>query len=650
MSIRLCIKSASLALLLFAATTRAQTPLGTVFTYQGQLTNAGSPAGGSFNMVFTLWNDSTLSAPANKVGPTLTFDGAGRNPPPVSITNGLFTVPLDFAAGAFDGNKRWLEISVSGTTLTPRQEVTAAPYALRAQSASALDSPDGSPLNAVVVDNDGNVCIGNSNPAERLSVRDRIGVHEGTSGGAEIRFDDGVALPGGLFRLRQSADIFRLEKNTSVAGDFGSLTTILAANNGNVGIGTLTPAAPLHVVSGQSGATPFAESRMVAESNGRCYLSLMAPAIEQRGLIFNSPGFAIHGGIFYSDAAGLDIRTRGNATQVIVTATGNVGIGNLAPQQKLDVNGTIRASAAIQSNGRTELSDSLSLGGGLSVSRPGPLSTTNTSTIAYDGTVLTLYTQLGLSPSPSGIAIDNSGNVNVGAKLQLRQSGQLSAYSASGTAETVQAVGDDGNGGLLKLSKNNGATTVALQASEGNDGGQLALYKSTDLTTPSIILDAEHGGVGGHGRVITQVLEITGGADLSEQFDVRTDGAALHPGMVVCINPDETGSLLISSKAYDRTVAGIMSGAGGVRTGMMMGQKGSLADGKQPIALSGRVYCYADASSHPILPGDLLTTSDVPGHAMKVVNHTRAQGAILGKAMSRLDVGKGLVLVLVTLQ
>ena len=72
--------------------------------------------------------------------------------------------------------------------------------------------------------------------------------------------------------------------------------------------------------------------------------------------------------------------------------------------------------------------------------------------------------------------------------------------------------------------------------------------------------------------------------------------------------------------------------------------------GGLPVALSGRVYCWADASYGPIQPGDLLTTSDTPGHAMKVSAYERAQGAIIGKAMSSLDEGQGLILVLVTLQ
>jgi hypothetical protein len=58
----------------------------------------------------------------------------------------------------------------------------------------------------------------------------------------------------------------------------------------------------------------------------------------------------------------------------------------------------------------------------------------------------------------------------------------------------------------------------------------------------------------------------------------------------------------------------------------------------------------ADASNGPIQPGDLLTTSEVEGHAMKVTDYTKAQGAILGKAMSTLAKGRGLVLILVTLQ
>ena len=97
-------------------------------------------------------------------------------------------------------------------------------------------------------------------------------------------------------------------------------------------------------------------------------------------------------------------------------------------------------------------------------------------------------------------------------------------------------------------------------------------------------------------------------------------------------------------------MAGIISGAGGVKPGILLTQTGSEADGDYPVALTGRVYAWADASGGPIAPGDLLTTSDTPGHVMKVTDHARAQGAIIGKAMSSLDEGRDLVLVLVALQ
>jgi hypothetical protein len=155
-------------------------------------------------------------------------------------------------------------------------------------------------------------------------------------------------------------------------------------------------------------------------------------------------------------------------------------------------------------------------------------------------------------------------------------------------------------------------------------------------------------GSGGTGRLVTPILEITGGADLSEGFEVG--GADVRPGMVVVIDPANPGQLVSSTHAYDKKVAGIISGAGGVSTGLVMGQLGSVADGRYPVALTGRVWCLVDASEHAIEPGDLLTTSNTPGHAMTAADHHAAQGAIIGKAMTALEEGQGLVLVLVSLQ
>ncbi len=150
------------------------------------------------------------------------------------------------------------------------------------------------------------------------------------------------------------------------------------------------------------------------------------------------------------------------------------------------------------------------------------------------------------------------------------------------------------------------------------------------------------------GTARVNVLQIDGGADLSENFAVRGKPT---PGTIVVIDPDRPGALRTSSEAYDRRVAGIVSGAGGVKTGMLMSQEGSVADGEYPVALTGRVYCWCDASDGEIQPGDMLTTSSTLGHAMKVTDYIKAQGAIVGKAMTSLEQGeRGLVLVLVNLQ
>lgn len=200
------------------------------------------------------------------------------------------------------------------------------------------------------------------------------------------------------------------------------------------------------------------------------------------------------------------------------------------------------------------------------------------------------------------------------------------------------------NAGAISVYDEDGTPTIQLVAAEAaGQGSQITLRKADGTAT--IELDAEFSG---EGRIRTQVLEITGGADLSEQFHVTADDAAIQPGMVVCIDPKNPGKLVVSHNAYDRTVAGIVSGADGVKPGLLMGQHGTIADGAFPVALTGRVWCFADETAGAIQPGDLLTTSTISGACMKVTDYAKAQGAIIGKAMSGVNDGK--VLVLVSLQ
>ena len=224
------------------------------------------------------------------------------------------------------------------------------------------------------------------------------------------------------------------------------------------------------------------------------------------------------------------------------------------------------------------------------------------------------------------------------------QGGEIRNYEEDGTLTTI--IHNVSDAGVVSVRNSSGVETGYLwgRNSAGHTGGQFGLKNSAGVET--ITLDADRAG---EGRIYTQVLTITGGSDLSENFNIN-DATQAEPGMIVSIDPKNPGELALAREAYDNKVAGIVSGAGGVKPGMMMGQAGSIADGKHPIALTGRVYCQVDASFGAIQPGDMITTSTTPGHGMKATDRGRAFGSIIGKAMTGLTEGKGLVLVLVNLQ
>jgi len=122
-------------------------PVGTTFTYQGQLKLAGAPVDDLCEFQFTLWESEFDVAPSARVGPVLSYSGVDA----ITVVDGLFTAELDFGANAFDGNERFLQISVrcasqvDYVTLTPRQRVSPTPYAIRAATVpwSGLDNVPG---------------------------------------------------------------------------------------------------------------------------------------------------------------------------------------------------------------------------------------------------------------------------------------------------------------------------------------------------------------------------------------------------------------------------------------------------------------------------------------------------------------------------
>lgn len=138
---------------------------------------------------------------------------------------------------------------------------------------------------------------------------------------------------------------------------------------------------------------------------------------------------------------------------------------------------------------------------------------------------------------------------------------------------------------------------------------------------------------------------ILANADCAEDFDVDDD--VCEPGTVMVLT--DHGGIRASVSAYDRRVAGVISGAGQFRPGLIL-DRSTPSERRQPVALIGKVFCKVDAADHPITVGDLLTTADRPGHAMKALDPLRAFGAVLGKALAPLSSGQGLVPILVALQ
>lgn len=535
----------------------AQAAVGTAFTYQGRLNDTGGPVNGTCDFRFGLYSAASGGTP-------LGTDTAND----VEVRDGYFSVVLndrgEFGASAFNGEARWLGISVNCgsrnyTDLSPRQLLTSTPYALFSLNSNLLDGYDsadflrasGGTLNGNL-NVTGRIGVGTTNPQERLDVAGNVristgvGVHDWAIGAYG---DSGAGT--GWFFIKDLNDLTQPNRLVidQTTGDVGI--------GRNLGIGTESPDRNLTVYhSGsafQNVKDGTREILMGVDPNGGI-ISVMT----NHDLIF---------------------RAGQNDEKMRVRANGNVGINTTNPQAKLHVAGQSQFDGVSEFNLGTG-SVSVSTPGGW----PGIIASTGSAPndkrkeIVFKDDKLQLLVSTSSAPSPidNGITIRESGNVGIG------------------------------------------------------------------TTNPSATLDVS-------GTTRTKVLEITGGSDLAEPFEI-VGAENIKPGLVVAIDPVHPGQLRLADKAYDHMVAGCVSGANGIKPGLVMQQVGSAAAGTFPVALSGRVYCWADAAYGPIQPGDLLTTSDTPGHVMKVANHEQAHGAILGKAMSSLEKGRGLILVLVTLQ
>jgi hypothetical protein len=135
-------------------------------------------------------------------------------------------------------------------------------------------------------------------------------------------------------------------------------------------------------------------------------------------------------------------------------------------------------------------------------------------------------------------------------------------------------------------------------------------------------------------------------SDLAENYLSAMDLAAAD---VVCLDQSQD-RIILSDKANDPLVIGVVSSAPGFllnAPGEANKSSGTLA---YPVALCGRVPCKVTDENGPIHRGDLLTSSSTPGHAMKATTDIYRPGTIIGKALEALPAGKGIIEVFVTLR
>ncbi len=336
---------------------------------------------------------------------------------------------------------------------------------------------------------------------------------------------------------------------------------------------------------------------------------------------------------------------------VITELNGAIGIGTATPATKLEVAGNW-----------TGVDGALRVSGDKPTIRfTGGAITGNQSWILHQGSEgpgnLQFFNKAGANAWKNIMSLGSNGKVGIGTNATTHQLEIVGQFGLAIVGYQPFLTLSDSNAGWAQARIQNVNGGLNFQTHDLTSIGGSAMYIQNGTRNIGIGTSTPQARLDVAGQTRTQSLQITGGADFAENFEVNAAPAGaevvaqkIEPGMVVSIDPTSPGKLALSAQAYDRRVAGVISGAGGVKPGMVMSQEGTLADGEYPVALSGRVYCWVDASQGSIEPGDLLTTSNSSGHAMKATDAAKAQGAIIGKAMTGLKEGKGLVLALVNLQ
>jgi len=565
-----------------------QTALGTAFTYQGQLKQYGNPVNGTCDFRFTLYD----AADAGTSLGTQTKTG-------ISVTNGLFTIPdLDFGTDAFQGDARWLQIEVkcAGDSdyvpLSPRQALTAAPYALSLRPGAYVQG----------------ALAGTFIPGTILAVRNTAtsNLAYGVAGWSDS--SNGAGVHGEASATAGTAyGVEGYSYSPGGAGVYGWARATTGTNYGVYGLSASTAGRGVYGIANAASGTTIG---VFGESRSTAGFGVFGYAGATSGVTFG--------------VAGQSESTEGRGVNGYVGATTGQTYGVHGESRSTSgtgVYGWASATTGITFGvwGRSDSTDGIGVYGlANAAGGVGMLGYAYANT--GGGVGVWGQTNAPNGHGVSGWALSTSGGHGVyahswapaegGAALYAlnTHTGGIAMWGQNNSTDSTLVLVNQGTGDLLKAFISGGELRFRFQ----NDGWA---YADGGWTTPA--------------------------ADLAELLPAAP---GLEPGDVLVVGAD--GKLARSTQAYQPTVVGVYSTRPGFVGGQPMEGK---PEGHIPLAVVGVVPVKASAENGPIRPGDLLVASATPGHAMRAGPNPPI-GTVIGKALEGLEKGTGVIRMLVILQ